>query len=82
MRMTSYDAGEDNELSFREGDRIVEIEAASEDWWQGKDQHGNVGLFPGTSCSLFFSIITLVRLSVTDACRQLTTLRCKNRMKW
>jgi hypothetical protein len=29
-----------------EGDRITEIEAASDDWWQGKDQHGNVGLFP------------------------------------
>ena len=25
----------------------MEIEAASEDWWQGKDVHGNVGLFPG-----------------------------------
>ena len=45
----SYDAAEDNELTFREGDRIVEIEAASEDWWQGRDQHGNVGLFPGES---------------------------------
>jgi hypothetical protein len=46
----SYDAAEDNEISFREGDRIVEIEAASEDWWQGKDKNGNVGLFPGESC--------------------------------
>ena len=46
----SYEASEDNELSFREGDRIVEIEAASDDWWQGKDVHGNVGLFPGVSC--------------------------------
>lgn len=43
----SYDAAEDNELSFREGDKIVEIEAASDDWWQGKDAAGNVGLFPG-----------------------------------
>jgi len=25
----------------------VEIEPASEDWWQGKDKHGNTGLFPG-----------------------------------
>lgn len=47
--MCSYDAAEDNELTFREGDRIVEIEAVSEDWWQGRDQHGNVGLFPGES---------------------------------
>ena len=44
----SYDAAEDNELSFREGDRITEIEAASEDWWQGKDKNGTVGLFPGS----------------------------------
>jgi len=43
----SYDAAEDNELSFREGDRIAEIEAVSEDWWSGRDQHDNVGLFPG-----------------------------------
>ena len=48
----SYDAGEDNEISFKEGDRITHIEAASEDWWQGTDQHGNVGLFPGTYTSL------------------------------
>ena len=45
----SYDAAEDNEISFREGDRIIEIEPASEDWWQGKDKHGNTGLFPGES---------------------------------
>ena len=45
----SYEAAEDNELSFREGDRIVEIEAVSDEWWQGKDAHGNVGLFPGMS---------------------------------
>jgi hypothetical protein len=45
----SYDAAEDNEISFAEGDLIVEIEAASDDWWQGKDRAGNVGLFPGES---------------------------------
>lgn len=43
----SYDAAEENEISFREGDRIVEIEAASDDWWQGKMADGSVGLFPG-----------------------------------
>ena len=47
MSAYSYDAGEDNEISFKEGDRITHIEAASEDWWQGTDPHGNVGLFPG-----------------------------------
>ncbi len=49
MLVCSYDAGEDNEISFREGERITQIEAASEDWWQGTNQLGNVGLFPGTS---------------------------------
>lgn len=50
----SYQAGEDNELSFAEGDRITEIEAASDDWWQGKDQHGNTGLFPGKRLAFLF----------------------------
>jgi hypothetical protein len=48
----SYDAAEDNELSFREGDRIIEIEAVSDDWWSGRDRHGSVGLFPGARFAL------------------------------
>ena len=51
----SYEAAEDNEISFNEGDKITEIEPASEDWWQGTNPHGNVGLFPGKS-SLFFYV--------------------------
>ena len=43
----SYDAAEENEISFHEGERIVEIEAVSDDWWQGKMVDGSVGLFPG-----------------------------------
>lgn len=43
----SYDAAEDNEITFREGEVITEIEPASEDWWQGKNPRGEVGLFPG-----------------------------------
>lgn len=43
----SYEAAEDNELSFREGDRITGIEAASDEWWQGTGPDGRVGLFPG-----------------------------------
>lgn len=53
----SYEAAEDNEISFNEGDKITEIEPASEDWWQGMNPSGNIGLFPGKSlfflCSLF-----------------------------
>ncbi|THH27533.1 hypothetical protein EUX98_g6653 [Antrodiella citrinella] len=47
-----YDAAEDNEISFQEGDRITEIEAVSEDWWQGKDKHGGIGLFPANYVEL------------------------------
>ncbi|EJD08583.1 uncharacterized protein FOMMEDRAFT_117069 [Fomitiporia mediterranea MF3/22] len=46
IALYDYDRAEENELTFREGDRITDIEAASEDWWQGRDAHGNVGLFP------------------------------------
>jgi hypothetical protein len=47
MGCDSYDATEDNEISFRAGDRIVRIEAPSDEWWQGEDAAGNTGLFPG-----------------------------------
>ena len=50
----SYEAAEDNEISFNEGDKITEIEPASEDWWQGMNPHGNIGLFPGKSSAFFF----------------------------
>lgn len=43
----SYEAAEDNEITFREGEFITEIEPASEDWWQGKNPAGDLGLFPG-----------------------------------
>lgn len=42
----SYDAAEDNELSFKEGDKITEIDKVDENWWQGK-ANGATGLFPG-----------------------------------
>ena len=42
----SYDAAEDNEISFKEGDRITSIEKVDEDWWQGTI-NGQTGLFPG-----------------------------------
>lgn len=44
--LRSYEAAEDNEISFVEGDRITHIEPASEDWWSGQDKQGHVGLFP------------------------------------
>ncbi|SAM01148.1 hypothetical protein [Absidia glauca] len=48
-----YEAGEDNEISFRENDRITHIEFASEDWWQGVGPDGkSFGLFPANYVEL------------------------------
>jgi len=47
LSLFSYDAVEDNEISFREADKIFEIDAVSEDWWQGRTLTGHVGFFPG-----------------------------------
>ncbi|CAG8805741.1 4653_t:CDS:2, partial [Gigaspora rosea] len=41
-----YEAGEENEISFKEDEIITEIEQVSEDWWQGTTSDGAVGLFP------------------------------------
>lgn len=43
----SYDAAEDNEISFVDGELITHIEAPSDDWWSGRNPRGEVGLFPG-----------------------------------
>lgn len=40
-----YDAQEENEISFREGEVITEIEMVADDWWQGS-VNGQNGLFP------------------------------------
>jgi hypothetical protein len=53
----SYDAAEDNEVSFREGDRITEIDFVGDDWWAGHDQYGNVGLFPGVCFLRYLQIL-------------------------
>lgn len=41
-----YEATEDNEISFTEGDLITELEEVDEGWWSGKAPNGQVGLFP------------------------------------
>ncbi|CAG8805390.1 12701_t:CDS:2, partial [Racocetra persica] len=41
-----YDAGEDNEISFKEDDILNDIKFVSEDWWQGTSPDGIIGLFP------------------------------------
>lgn len=48
-----YEKDEDNEISFGEGDLIVEIEFVDEDWWSGKHaKSGDVGLFPANYVKL------------------------------
>lgn len=50
-----YDATEDNEISFKEGDVLWGIEVVSDEWWSGKVGQGaeetDQGLFPGESFS-------------------------------
>lgn len=44
-----YDKDEDNELEFREDDRIVDIDFVDEEWWSGTNERtGEVGLFPAS----------------------------------
>lgn len=55
MPWYSYDAAEDNEISMREGEHILEIEETDEAWWTGTTANGQRGLFPCTSvdfCSI------------------------------
>lgn len=48
-----YEKEEDNEISFAEGDLIVEIDFVDEDWWSGKhSKTGEVGLFPANYVKL------------------------------
>lgn len=55
IALYDYDAAEDNELSFKEGDLIVGIESVSEEWWSGftlqtREEGREAGLFPGELC--------------------------------
>ncbi|CAO3612297.1 unnamed protein product [Cunninghamella blakesleeana] len=48
-----YQAGEENEISFKENERITNIEFASDDWWQGLAPDGkSFGLFPANYVNL------------------------------
>lgn len=42
-----YEAAEDNELTFSENDKIINIDFVDEDWWLGElEKTGEKGLFP------------------------------------
>lgn len=48
-----YQAGEENEISFKENERITNIEFVSDDWWQGLAPDGKtIGLFPANYVNL------------------------------
>ncbi|KAJ2777691.1 actin binding protein [Coemansia interrupta] len=47
-----YEAAEDGELSFREGERITHIEFPSSEWWEGVNEKGEYGLFPANYVEL------------------------------
>lgn len=48
VALYDYDAGEDNEITFKEGQVIHDIQFVSDDWWSGLAPDGTaVGLFPG-----------------------------------
>jgi hypothetical protein len=48
-----YQAQEDNELSLKEGDRLVEVEKVDEGWWFGVNEKSKIsGLFPATYVQL------------------------------
>jgi len=47
-----YQANEENELSFAEGELITDIEFVDENWWQGKNASGYFGMFPASYVSL------------------------------
>ncbi|KAL9595282.1 MAG: hypothetical protein Q9219_006535 [cf. Caloplaca sp. 3 TL-2023] len=46
-----YDAAEDNELSFPENAKIIEIDFPDDDWWSG-EYAGKQGLFPANYVQL------------------------------
>jgi len=48
-----YEAGEDNELTFAETDKIINIEFVDDDWWLGElESTGQKGLFPSNYVTL------------------------------
>ncbi|KAG0246941.1 hypothetical protein BGX31_005429 [Mortierella sp. GBA43] len=52
LALYDYQAAEPNEISFEEGETITEIEFVSDDWWNGKNRNGGIGLFPANYVQL------------------------------
>ncbi|ORY09423.1 hypothetical protein BCR34DRAFT_487335 [Clohesyomyces aquaticus] len=47
-----YEKAEDNEIELREGEFVTDIEMVDDDWWMGKNQDGETGLFPSNYVEL------------------------------
>ncbi|KAJ2798369.1 actin binding protein [Coemansia helicoidea] len=53
VALFDYEAAEDGELSFKEGDQITHIDLVSGDWWEGVNAGtGAQGLFPANHVEL------------------------------
>jgi len=46
VTLYAYDATEENEISFAEGETIFLLEKDDSGWWKGRNAKGNEGLFP------------------------------------
>ncbi|ODV59708.1 uncharacterized protein ASCRUDRAFT_77051 [Ascoidea rubescens DSM 1968] len=47
-----YDKSDEDEIEFKEGEKITEILFTDADWWQGKNAKGEVGVFPSAYVEL------------------------------
>lgn len=48
-----YEAAEENELTFNENDKIINIDFVDDDWWLGElERNGEKGLFPSNYVTL------------------------------
>jgi len=52
VALYEYQASDDNELNFAEGEMIMEIEFVDDNWWQGKNASGYFGMFPANYVEL------------------------------
>ncbi|PVV05295.1 hypothetical protein BB560_000198 [Smittium megazygosporum] len=50
--MYDYDALEEGELTFAEGELITNVQFPSDEWWQGFNKKGQFGLFPANYVEL------------------------------
>lgn len=52
LALYDYEKAEDNEIGLRDGEKVIDIDMVDEDWWMGKNEKGEVGLFPANYVEL------------------------------